>query len=154
MYQMWTNLKIKKERMMKLVTQNQITALDLAELLVRKGLAFRQAHFLVGQLVRQTSEQNNLSWQNLSADYVIQVAQKVLGKKLELTQPELSSAIDPAQSVASRNVTGGPAPEQTKIVLDKHRCLLKTFSAQITSKREKIRIANQKLQDTVAELTH
>jgi len=152
MCQAWGNIKIKKERMYQLVCQNQITALDLAELLASKGLAFRQAHFLVGQLVRQSTGQPGFAWRELSVEQVAQAARDVLDKKIDLSQTDLSAAVDPAQSVASRSLPGGPAPKQTKAALEKQRRNLAQVRRQINSKREKLATAGRQLQDLVVEL--
>ncbi len=152
MCQVWSNIKIKKEQMHKQVCQNQITALDLAELLVSKGLAFRQAHFLVGQLVRSSGQKSGLAWQDMSAEHVIKTAREVLDKNINLTQDDLNSAIDPVQSVASRNVIGGPAPEQTVPAIEKYRSDVKKFRGNIQTRRDKVLAANAELQKLAAEL--
>ncbi|MBI5789468.1 MAG: argininosuccinate lyase [Candidatus Schekmanbacteria bacterium] len=150
--QVWNNITIKKERMYQLVCENQITALDLAELLVRSGLAFRQAHFLVGQLVRECSRQGKAAWQNLNVKQVNDTAQTVAGKTLELNQEELSAAINPAQSVASRSVIGGPAEIQTKAALIKQRQKLSEQRQKAEDKRAKLKSTHENLKMSVRDL--
>jgi argininosuccinate lyase len=45
-------MKIKKERMLAAVQDGFLSATDLADYLVRKGMSFRSAHALVGKMVR------------------------------------------------------------------------------------------------------
>ncbi len=85
-------------------------ATDLAEVLVlQSGLDFRQAHRLVGHLVRSRLEGGDLN--RLTPNEIALVAEQVLGRRIELSQAALHNALDPEASVAARAALGGAAPE-------------------------------------------
>jgi argininosuccinate lyase len=77
-------------------------ATDLAEQLVRGGMAFRTAHEVVGKLVRR-AEELKVSLRDLGAADLAAVDQSLT--------PAVLDALDPARAVAARTVIGGPAPE-------------------------------------------
>ncbi|MCL5998359.1 MAG: argininosuccinate lyase [Chloroflexi bacterium] len=96
-------------------------ATDVAEYLVRKGVPFREAHHLSGQAIA-LSEQRSIAmsdlsdddWRNLSTHF----------------GPDVRSVFNFAQSVASRDVTGGTSPraireqiDQASLWLSKHELL-------------------------------
>jgi len=76
-------------------------ATDLAEEMVRGGMPFREAHELVGKLVRR-AEEKKVTLRALDADDL-----KTIDARLT---PALLRALDPAAAVAARTVIGGPAP--------------------------------------------
>jgi argininosuccinate lyase len=80
-------------------------ATDLAEEMVRGGMPFREAHELVGKLVRH-AEEKNVTLRALQADDL-----KAVDPRLT---PALLRALDPAAAVASRTVVGGPAPASVR----------------------------------------
>jgi argininosuccinate lyase len=54
--EMMKNIKFRPENMKKALSRGYITATDLADYLSRKGLPFRQAHEVVGKVVRYAEE--------------------------------------------------------------------------------------------------
>jgi len=84
-------------------------ATDLAEVLVAEtDLDFRQAHRLVGCLVRSRLQDGNLT--DLAVQEVSDMAQQVLERKIDLSEEALRSALDPEVGVAVRTEPGGAAP--------------------------------------------
>jgi len=55
---MINKMKLKKENMLKAASKGYSTATELADYLVRKGIPFRDAHFIVGQTVKYAIEKN------------------------------------------------------------------------------------------------
>lgn len=76
-------------------------ATDLAEYLVARGVAFRQAHRIVGELVAWCLE-NGRQLAELTLEEYRQFS-PAFGK-------DVSAVIDPHQAIERRRVTGGPAP--------------------------------------------
>ncbi|MBJ7459379.1 MAG: argininosuccinate lyase [Thermoleophilaceae bacterium] len=57
---MLEGITFKRERMADASSDQMLAAVDIADLLVRKGVPFRDAHGIVGSLVRYSVEQNKL----------------------------------------------------------------------------------------------
>ena len=86
---------------MRAALDEELLATDLADYLVRKGMPFREAHHIVGEVVQLASEsQSNLSALPLTALQAI----------CELFSQDVYDVFDFDQSVAKRSVFGGTAP--------------------------------------------
>ena len=108
-------LRVNRAAMLHAARSGFSTATDLADYLVRKGVAFRDAHEVVGKAVRhcidsgRTLEQ--LTLQELRAHSPV-IAQDVF------------SALTVEGSVAARNHVGGTAPVQVRAALKRARLRL------------------------------
>jgi len=94
------------------------TATGVADLLAANGLPFRTAHELVA-----IAAETGADYDALEA-----ASQEVLGDPLEAhVDPDaVEDALDPAESVASRDSQGGPAPEAVEAQLEAAREALAT----------------------------
>jgi len=88
-------------RMTEAAQDPALGATDLAEELVRRGLPFREAHELVGRLVRR-AEELSTSLRGLGAAELAAVDARL--------DPSVLAALDPSKAVAARTAVGGPAP--------------------------------------------
>jgi argininosuccinate lyase len=106
--------QVRAERMREAAVGGFSTATDVADYLVRKGLTFRQAHEVVGRLVRHCIDRGcSLS---------------------DVSLPDLRSfsphfdqdfyLIDVDSSVAARDVPGGTAPDRVRAALEESRALM------------------------------
>ncbi|HCV75771.1 MAG TPA: argininosuccinate lyase, partial [Pseudomonas sp.] len=85
------------------------TATGLADLIVREGgLSFREAHHVVGAVVRQALDAG-LPARAIDGAMVDQAAQAVIGRPLGLDAARVGESLDPTANVASRQSPGGPA---------------------------------------------
>ncbi|MGB8706943.1 MAG: argininosuccinate lyase [Dehalococcoidia bacterium] len=107
-------LKINADRMRQVMSGSYLLATDVADYLVRKGLPFRQAHKIVGELVQYAIGKSK-SFGELSLDeyrsFSPLFADDVYGITVDT-------------SVAARNVIGGTAPEQVLAALSRARKLV------------------------------
>jgi argininosuccinate lyase len=99
---------VKRDAMRAAARQGFATATDLADYLVRKGVAFRDAHEIVGRAVRRAIETGqDLSEMPLAA---LQEFSNAIG-------PDVFSVLTLDGSVAARNHVGGTAPEQVRAAI-------------------------------------
>jgi len=118
------------------------TATGVADLLAMHGLPFRTAHELVA-----IAAENGGDYDALDA-----AAKDVLGEPIAsvVPRPEIEAALDPAQSVASRNSRGGPAPDAVVDALDDVQLAVTEDREAIEASREQLADAAHLLQDEVA----
>jgi argininosuccinate lyase len=102
---MLPNLQVQADNMRRAALAGYSTATDLADYLVRKGLAFRDAHEVVGQVV-QFAIKNSLSLE--------QVALKDLQQFCPQIQADVQMVLTLEGSVAARDHLGGTAPAQVR----------------------------------------
>jgi argininosuccinate lyase len=108
------SLKVNAEHTYQAAEEGYILATDLADYLVRKGIPFRQAHSVVGKLVRYAIEcGKNLHQLNLS-EY----------QSFSSSFGEDVYSITSESSIAARNIPGGTAPGQIETQLARARKLV------------------------------
>jgi argininosuccinate lyase len=94
-------LRYRPERMRSALEGGYVTATDLADALVRRGLPFRDAHERTGRVVRLAEDRELELWQLPAAE--------VLGICPELEAADLA-VLAPTASVEAHASPGGPAP--------------------------------------------
>ena len=83
----------------------ELLATDLADYLVRKGMPFRQAHHVVGEVVR-AAQQRQISLSQLTLHDMQGIS--------AVFDEEVSAVFDFARSVSQRKSYGGTAPEEVR----------------------------------------
>jgi argininosuccinate lyase len=100
----------RKEHISRIVTQGFLTATDLADYLVKRGMPFRQAHSVVGkavsQCISQGKELTDLSLEDLKAFS-------------SLIDEDIFETLSIEGSVGTRRCPGGTAPERVAEALAK-----------------------------------
>ena len=110
-------MRIKKDNMARAATRGFSTATDLADYLVRKGVAFRDAHEVVGKAVRYGIEQGK--------DLAAMGVEELRGFS-QAIDPDVFAVLTIEGSVAARNHLGGTAPAQVSAAAARARLRLKS----------------------------
>jgi argininosuccinate lyase len=110
-------LQINTEKM-RAALGEELLATDVADYLVKKGMPFRQAHHVVGQVVQIAAEQNTL---------LSQVPLDALRELSNLFAEDVASVFDFDASVARRKALGGTAPEAVKTQIQTAKTWLDAF---------------------------
>ncbi len=98
---MVATLRFDTARMADLAPRGFALATDVAEWLVREGVAFREAHEVAGACVRECERRGIELWDLTDAD---------LAEVSAHLEPGVRSVLSVAGSMASRDATGGTAP--------------------------------------------
>jgi len=112
---MLPELTVNRERMERAAGDPNLLATDLAEHLVKKGMAFREAHEVVGKLIARASEKN-LGLDNLSL-LEMQEASPLFGE-------DVTAIFDARRSLEKRGAIGAPSPENVAARIKHWRALL------------------------------
>ncbi len=108
-------MKILTENMKIASSKGFINATDCADYLVKKGIAFRDAYKITGELVSYCID-NNKTLESLSI--------KEYKNYSPLFEEDIFKNIDLINCVMQRNVLGGPSPEKVKIQIDEIKKLI------------------------------
>jgi argininosuccinate lyase len=112
---MLPGIKINADAMQQAALQGYATATDLADYLVRKGLAFRDAHEAVGLAVRYALRRGcDLSQLSLAE----------LRRFSPLIGTDVARVLTLSGSIAARNHIGGTAPRQVRAAIARGRSSL------------------------------
>lgn len=98
------DIKINILRCEKMVKNGYSNATDLADYLVKKGIAFREAHFIVGKIVLYAIQRNKIPIEKLEL--------KELQNFSNLITKDVYSQIDIKTCMMKRNSVGGVSPYQ------------------------------------------
>ncbi|MCW2916937.1 MAG: argininosuccinate lyase [Actinomycetia bacterium] len=107
-------MRVNTERLEALAPQGFALATDLAELLVRRGVAFRDAHEVVGHLV-VWCQVNDKDFDDLTDEELSTVSPHLT--------PDVREVLNVPGAIASRKAYGGTAPERVQEQLDTLRAM-------------------------------
>ena len=109
-------MRFDRDAMRHATERGMLTATDLADHLARNGVPFREAHEIVGRLVRERLDAGK-DLAGLTTDDLRKVDPRF--------GPSAVEEIDPARSLASRRSPGGTAPENVRAALEDARRALR-----------------------------
>ncbi len=112
-------VQVNKERMLKVTEQSNVTSTELINLLVSRGVSFRQAYLLVKEIIRKHGNLASMKSQKLVEEVSLQLGKRLKTKRM-VSSNEIREALNPKTSVELRKVTGGPAPEEVRRMIE-HR---------------------------------
>lgn len=101
-------MKIRKDKMYEGAKGGFTNATDLADYLVKKGVAFRDAHEIVGKIVFSCI-QRNIGLEDMTLEEYKEAS--------ELIEEDVFKAISLEECVNKRNVIGGPSQEMMQKVI-------------------------------------
>jgi len=110
-------ITFKKETIKKAVGQGYLVATDLADYLVTKGMTFRQAHHLVGDMILSAQKKNKELHQLDLAE---------MKRFSPLIDDDVYGWLDPSLCIERRNIHGGTGSETVKNALNNAKQELKT----------------------------
>jgi argininosuccinate lyase len=118
------------------------TATGVADLLAMSGLPFRTAHEMVAHAAENGSDYEALD----------QAAGEVLGEPLpeHVDREAVEAALDPEQSVASRDSLGGPASEAVEAALDRAVAGVEAHGDALDANRDGLAAAADRLDTEVS----
>ncbi len=105
-------MQVKRDRMREAARRGYATATDLADYLVRRGVAFRDAHEVVGRAVRHGIE----TGRDLS-----ELTLEELRRFSPVIEADVFGVLTLEGSVAARNHLGGTAPAQVRAAVERAR---------------------------------
>jgi argininosuccinate lyase len=97
--------KFNEERLHAAASNPNLLATEAADYLVRKGIPFRQAHDIVGKVLRE-AEKQNVAWTALNLDELKKVSPAF--------EADFSGTISLDAALARKEVSGGTAPEAVR----------------------------------------
>jgi argininosuccinate lyase len=117
-----TAAKFNADRLHAAASNPALFATDAADYLVHKGVPFRQAHDLVGKVLRE-AEKQNISWTALPLD--------ALKKISPAFEADFANSLSVGAALDAKKVPGGTATESVRAAIaDLERRLNKTVTTQ------------------------
>jgi len=145
-----TSLKVDRGRWIEATRGSYAVAVDLAEELTAKGLPFRQSHRIVGKLVKDDVDQQ-VAIKDIKPKLVAETSERIAGKRVTLTDAELSSILDPLRSLEARRSLGSPSRKEVDRMLKERGKMIEDYAATLRSREAKLEEASVRLKRIVAE---
>ncbi|MFL5927671.1 MAG: lyase family protein [Gaiellaceae bacterium] len=111
-------IELRPERFAQIARESFVTAADVADVLaLTAGVDYRSAHKVVGRAVRDLVETGEPP-SHLTAQRLAAAAAAAIGRPVELDEPTLRDALDPATSAAARRQAGSSSEAAMAEMLD------------------------------------
>ncbi|MCP3023643.1 argininosuccinate lyase [Cupriavidus basilensis] len=141
-----------RENMLLRARRDFSAATDLADALVREaGVSFREAHHIVGAVVRQALD-SHLPADEITTQMVDAAALEQTGRSMGLSEETVRRCLDPVAGVAARSVFGGPSPALVAERVAQQRQALHVSKEQLAVRRRTLAAARATLKQELAAL--
>jgi argininosuccinate lyase len=147
----FNTIKINNEIMLNTASESYALALDLADELVRDGLSFREAHKLVGETVRTLAKANKKITE-INLELLKRISNKILNKKISITDKKLKDILDPNLSLSKRSTIGSANPIYVKRMLKGRIKKSSIIKNEFMYRRNKINDAKKLLSKTIRSI--
>jgi len=139
----------RQQSMLERVRLDFSVATDLADGLVAEGgMSFRDAHHVVGGLVRLALDSGK-SATEVTSEMLDRASVDVIGTAVEWPEERLRKYLDPIESVNARR-NGGPAPLDVARAIERQLGHLESAMAKVQATRQRLDAARQQMKREVA----
>ncbi|ETF02980.1 argininosuccinate lyase [Advenella kashmirensis W13003] len=141
----------RKQHMLEHVNRDFSVATDLADGLVAEAdMPFRDAHHIVGELVRLAMDAAKTA-NELTSEMLDQAAIEVTGTPLGWSEDKLRKYLNPVDSVIARK-SGGPAPDSTREAAQRQLQHIDQALAVVASNRSRLEAASREMNNEIKAL--
>ena len=142
------SLKVNKKIMFESARNSYAISLDIAEELVKKGVAFRHAHKIVGSLVK-TASASKKSLAALSEQKI----KSAIGREFPADQlSKIIKKMDPKRSLEARVSVGSPNPKEQERMIKDRKLKTDGYRAGIEKRTKQVSDAFVNLEKQVRSL--
>jgi argininosuccinate lyase len=139
------SLEIRQERLETQISDDNSTAVGLANYLVREhGLSFRQAHAIVGELVR-ISVDTGAPLQEVSSSRMPKVSAKLAGKRVTIDKADADRILGPQHFLEAISTEGGSNPKFMPKELNLRQGQLLSTRTRLSQTKATLRASQRKL---------
>jgi len=146
---MLASVRFDADRLRGAVKEDMSTATELANELVRAhGVPFRQAHQIVGELVRVAIE-NDVSLETAAEESLGEVAEKVTGRAIKIDKARLRAVLDALKTLRLIGSAGGANPKFAKRQIVQNKKQIEILSNWLEAKENKLNESTNSLRHAV-----
>ena len=146
-------MEVDKENLLNRAKESFANVTELADTLVRTNdLSFRKAHEIVSASVQDLVKNEKTSLEHFTLDHLNKHAEKIVGKKLNLTEQQLADALDPEHFVNIRSIEGGPSKETMEKSIAVRRVQQTELKEWLNAKKDILEKANETIEKKLHEL--
>ncbi len=143
------NIKVNEKKLRQAIDGGYAISLDIAEALVRKGIPFRNAHKIVGNLV-QIASNSKKSLMTLSADEMKTVTHDNGINVKELHK--IIQSVTPESSLESRKSIGSAGKHEQQRMIENRKRKVQAYMVGTNKRTKEVREALETLNNSVMQL--
>ena len=149
---MLDGIELRTERFARIARESFVTAADVADVLALTGdVDYRSAHTIVGRAVRELVDAGERPSQ-LTPTRLAAASVAAIGRPVEIDEPMLRDALDPAACAAARRQAGSSSEAAMEEMLDGTRAALTAAESWSETARERESAAERALLARAREL--
>jgi len=122
-----TTTKFNAERLRAAAANPVLLATEAADYLVHKGIPFRQAHDIVGKVLRQ-AEKQNIAWTSLPLETLKEISPAF--------EADFAATLSLDAALATKKVPGGTAPESVRAAISDLQDRITKLSTNLPSAKK------------------
>ena len=146
------SLSPQRERMLELLRESFVQGTDLADVMISSGkLDYRVAHQVIGVLAKRIAEKD-LEIAAIDAPLLNATAEQVAGVDPELSEEQISEALDYHKIVEARVGYGGAADAEVAAMLEQCRTRLDESRHWLTTRKTALSDSAECMRSKVAEI--
>ncbi|MGH9919968.1 MAG: argininosuccinate lyase [Nitrososphaerales archaeon] len=146
---MLASVRFDAERLKEAVSEDMSTATELANELVRAhGVPFRQAHQVIGELVRMAIEED-ASLEKAAEESLGEVAKKITGRAIKIDKARLRAVLDALKTLRLIGSAGGANPKFAKRQIVQNKKQIEILGNWLEAKENKLNESRNGLRHAV-----
>jgi argininosuccinate lyase len=146
------NMEVRKDRAYEMASANFSTVTELADTLVReKDYPFREAHHIVGVIVRKALQKGLVATQ-ITSEFIDRVIIDEIGTPIGLPEDKVRQALDPKENVSVRAHEGGPAPSAVATTIERARKIVERDAHFVETTEHRLQEAKATLRRTAQDM--
>jgi len=147
-----SSIKFKRDKIIEAIEQSYAPAIELTEALIRHaGLSLREAHKLVGSIVKTLHEQGR-ALRTLTPEELSTAASRMLDKSITLPPTVLEKAIDAMEIPGQRMTMGSASPKEIRKMIERRREMLAQVWAEFKSAEKNLLQARKFLEESLKRI--
>lgn len=145
-------VRFKRERMLESLAKSYAPAIELVETLIKYSkLPLRDAHRLVGALVKQLHEDNK-PLKDSDLKTLNEISQRILGKRVNLPEEVFRKAVDPKEAAKARRTRGASTPREIEKMLEDRRNRLEGAAERFEKSLKNLLKSKRKFEESISML--
>ena len=147
-----SSIRFKRDKIIEAIEQSYAPAIELTEALIKHaGLSLREAHKLVGSIMKTLHEQGR-ALRTLTPEELSTAASRVLGKSITLPSTVLERAIDAMEIPGQRITVGSASPKEIRKMIERRREMLAQAWAEFKSAEKNLLQARQFFEESLKKI--
>ena len=145
-------ISFRKDRMLESISGSYAPAIELVEALIKYSkLPLRDAHKLVGSLVRRLHEQKK-ALKDSDPSILNELSQEILGKEVTLPEDVFKEVVNPTEVAKTRKTAGASTPKEIEKMINDRKKRLGEAAGEFERNLKNLLKSKEKIEESISML--